>query len=157
MPFPYLNETRELNDLTRKEADSGAFISLSDGVTHYEISGPLHGQVVVLVHGFSVPYYIYDPTFEFLTQAGLRVLRYDLFGRGWSDRPRAKYNVHFFVKQLMDLLDAVQFGQVNLVGLSMGGPITTAFIDQYPGRVNKHILIDPAGAKPIDLSLIIKA
>lgn len=37
------------------------------------------------MHGFSVPYYIWEPTFAALVQAGLRVLRYDLYGRGYSD------------------------------------------------------------------------
>src|SRR5919109_740116 len=64
---------------------------------------------VVLVHGFSVPFFIYDPTFEFLTRAGFRVLRYDLFGRGFSDRPKARYNIDLFVRQLGELLDGVGF------------------------------------------------
>ena len=157
MNFPYLGETEVLNERTRTRAGSGAFIQLPDGVTHYELGGPESSQAVVLVHGFSVPYFIYDPTFSFLTQAGFRVLRYDLFGRGWSDRPRVKYNVHFFVKQLAGLLDALHFGPVNLAGLSMGGPITAAFTHQYPERVSRLILIDPAGARPIDISLVLKA
>jgi len=156
MAFPYLNETEELNEGTRSRAGSGAFVQLTDGVTHYELGGPERGQPVVLVHGFSVPYFIYDPTFSFLAQAGFRVLRYDLFGRGLSDRPRVKYDVHLFVRQLADLLDALQFGPVNLAGLSMGGPIAAAFTVRYPERVTKLVLIDPAGARPVDLSLTLK-
>ena len=75
MSFPYLGENKVLDEMTRKEAGSGAFISLSAGVTHYELDGPENGDLVVLVHGFSVPYFIFDPTFEFLTKAGFRVLR----------------------------------------------------------------------------------
>lgn len=158
MSFSYLGETKELNDETRKEAASGAFVQLHDGVTHYELGGPEDGQLVVLVHGFSTPYFIFDPTFEFLMKAGLRVLRYDLFGRGWSDRPKLSYNIHLFVNQLADLLDALNIKQpIALAGLSMGGPISTAFIDRYPERVSKHILIDPAGAKPIVITRLLTA
>ena len=60
---------------------------LSDGFTHYELGGPPTGHLVVLAAGFSVPYYIWDPTFSALTEAGVRVLRYDYYGRGFSDRP----------------------------------------------------------------------
>src|SRR5512142_1651487 len=121
MPFSYRDETRELNELTRQEA-SGSFIQLSDGFTHYELSNAEAGQTVVLAHGFSVPYFVYDPTFEFLTQTGFRVLRYDLFGRGFSDRPEKQYNIDLFVRQLGDLLDALRFTRpVSLVGLSTGG------------------------------------
>jgi pimeloyl-ACP methyl ester carboxylesterase len=151
MSFSYRDETQELNDLTRREA-SGSFIQLSDGVTHYELSNQKAENTVVLVHGFSVPYFIYDPTFEFLTQAGFRVLRYDLFGRGFSDRPETPYNIDLFVRQLGDLLDALRSTRpVTLVGLSTGGPITAAFTALHPERVNKLVLIDPIGAKPLPI------
>jgi pimeloyl-ACP methyl ester carboxylesterase len=151
MSFSYRDETKELNDLTRKEA-SGSFIQLSDGFTHYDLSNPKAENIVVLVHGFSVPYFIYDPTFEFLTQSGFCVLRYDLFGRGFSDRPETRYNIHLFIRQLGDLLDALHFTQpVTLVGLSTGGPITAAFTALHPERVNKLVLIDPIGAKPLPI------
>ena len=38
MTFPYLNETQELDETTRQDAD-GSFIALTDGVTHYELGG----------------------------------------------------------------------------------------------------------------------
>lgn len=156
MPFPYLGETKELNESTRKEAD-GSFVALTEGVTHYELSGPKDGIPVVLVHGFSVPSFIYDPTFEFLVKSGFRVLRYDLIGRGYSDKPPARYDIHLFVKQLKDLLDALDISKVDLVGLSMGGPITAAFIEMYPRYVRSQVLIDPSGAKRLRLSAVLEA
>jgi pimeloyl-ACP methyl ester carboxylesterase len=156
MSFPYLNEIKELDELARQKAD-GSFITLTDGVTHYALGGPENGKPVVLVHGFSTPYFIFDTTFEFLINAGFHVLRYDLFGRGYSDRPRVDYNNHFFVRQLKDLLDALGLKRINLVGLSMGGPITASFISLYPDYVNKYVLIDPAGAKRISLPLMLEA
>lgn len=156
MPFSYRDETKELNELTRKEA-SGSFVQLSDGFTHYELSNPQAEATVVLVHGFSVPYFIYDPTFKFLTDTGFRVLRYDLFGRGFSDRPETDYNIDLFVRQLGDLLDALRFTRpVSLVGLSTGGPITASYTARFPERVNRLVLIDPVGAKPFALSRILR-
>lgn len=156
MTFPFFDETHELNETTRKDAD-GSFIALTDGVTHYELGGPADGSPVVLVHGFSGPYFIFDTTFEFLATSGFRVLRYDLFGRGFSDRSRADYNIHFFARQLKDLIDAFEMKPVNLVGLSMGGAISAAFIDQYPGYVTRHILIDPTGGKRVAVPPFIEA
>lgn len=156
MSFPYFDENRDLDESTRKEA-GGSFIKLTDGTTHYELSGPENGKPIVLVHGFSVPYFIFDPTFDFLTKAGFRVLRYDLIGRGYSDRPKTAYKIDLFVRQLRDLLEALNLPQVNLLGLSMGGPITASFIDQNPQVVDKFILIDPAGAKRVTLSLLLEA
>lgn len=156
MSFP-LFETKPLNDEARKFA-GGSFVTLTDGITHYELSNPEGRQTVVLVHGFSVPYFIFDPTFDFLTQSGFRTLRYDLFGRGFSDRPRVRYNMDLFVRQLHDLLDALRFTPpVNLIGLSMGGSIAATFTARHPERVQSLTLIDPAGARAISLSPMLKA
>jgi pimeloyl-ACP methyl ester carboxylesterase len=156
MPFFYRDETQDLNEFARKEA-SGSFLQLSDGFTHYQLSNPDAQETVVLVHGFSVPYFIFDPTFEFLTQSGLRVLRYDLFGRGYSDRPEAQYNIDLFVRQLRELLEGVGARRpVHLVGLSTGGPISAVFTERYPERVHKLVLIDPVGAKPFALGRALK-
>jgi pimeloyl-ACP methyl ester carboxylesterase len=152
MPFPARGETKELNDEIRRTV-AGSFIQTPGGLTHYELGGNESGEAVVLIHGFSVPYFIYDLTFEFLTRSGFRVLRYDLFGRGFSDRPAARYDIHLFLDQLTGLLDALHFTRpVSLIGLSLGGIIASTFTVKYPDRVNKLVLIDPAGARPIAFS-----
>ena len=157
MSFPYLNETEELTDTVRATA-GGSFIQLSDGYCHYEINRCERSQTVVLVHGFSVPYYIWDPTFDCLAESGFQVLRYDLFGRGYSDRPNTIYDIHLFVRQLRELLDILELKKpVHLAGLSMGGPISASFADRFPQHIRSLILIDPAGARPVRLSLALKA
>lgn len=164
MSFPYFSETEELTDSARAHA-GGSFVQLSDGVCHYELHFPLpksgEGKgaraIVVLIHGFSVPSFIWDPTFDFLRGSGFRVLRYDLFGRGLSDRPRVRYDIRLFTRQLKDLLDALDLREpVHLAGLSLGGPISAAFADQFPERVKTHILVDPAGARPVQLPAALK-
>lgn len=157
MSFRVRTETKVLSEEEHEKA-GGSFIQLPNGITHYEIGGPASGKVVVLVHGFSVPYFIYDPTFEFLTISGFQVVRYDLFGRGYSDRPVAKYDIDLFVQQLSDLLDSLRLTRpVDLVGLSMGGPIVSAFTVRHPERTRKLVLIDPAGAKPIHPTAFLRA
>jgi pimeloyl-ACP methyl ester carboxylesterase len=111
---------------------------------------------VVLVHGFSVPYYIWDPTFEALEEAGFRVLRFDLFGRGFSDRPFVPYDRELFDRQLGDLLDCLEISNpVNLIGLSMGGVISSTFTVRHPERVARLGLFDPAGF-PLGYSMVFK-
>lgn len=151
MRLHYPGEDMVLNEMTRAEAP-GSFARLPDGMTHYELAGPAEARTVVLVHGFSVPAYIWDPVYDHLIASGYRVLRYDLFGRGWSDRPRVPNNIVLFVRQLRGLLDALGINQpVTLAGLSMGGPISASFTIQNPGLVAANILIAPAGARPIEL------
>ena len=139
-------------------ASGGSYVELKEGVTHFELSGPADAQTVVLVHGFSVPYYIWDPTFTALTSAGFRVLRYDLFGRGWSDRPDATYDPEFFDQQLLQLLDALGIrGPVDIAGVSMGGPIAVNFAVRHPGRVRRVALFDPAYGPAVSLPWKLRA
>ncbi len=136
-------ETLALDEAARRGV-SGSFVRLASGVVHYELAGPAGPRTVVMVHGGSVPYYIWDPTFEALVRAGFRVLRYDLYGRGWSDRPDAIYNADLFDGQLEQLLDALAItGPVDVVGLSMGGPISAAFANRHSERVRTVSLFDP--------------
>ena len=154
-------EKIKLNDTVRASLP-GQFVKLSLGVVHYELAGPENAPTIVLVHGFSVPYYIWDRTFAALTQAGFRVLRYDLYGRGFSDRPEKDYNLDLYDSQLEELLPALNIqGPIDLVGLSMGGPIVASYANHHPDQVRSLILIDPEVAPvsirqifPLNLPLI---
>ncbi len=142
----YMRNDLEKSEISAAVRDSspGSFVHVSYGDVHYELKGPENGRVVVLVHGFSVPYYLWDPTFEALVAQGYRVLRYDLFGRGLSDRPPLRYDADLFERQLAELLDALKIGgQVDLVGASMGGPISAGFACRHQERVRTVSLFDP--------------
>jgi pimeloyl-ACP methyl ester carboxylesterase len=136
-------ERRALDDAARSEAP-GRFVRLDDGVTHYEIAGPDTGRAVVLAAGFSVPAYIWDSLYQGLADSGFRVVRYDYYGRGWSDRPEAAYDQGLFVRQLAGLLDSLGLSApVDLAGLSFGGAIITSFADRHPERVRSLMYFDP--------------
>lgn len=142
-------ETAQLDDAARVGAP-GTFASLSGGTTHYEIAGPDSAQVVVLVHGFSVPMYIWDSTFAALRDAGYRVLRYDLYGRGWSDRPDAAYDGPLYDTQLNELLDTLGVTRpIHLVGLSFGGFVVSHFARGHRRRLSSLTLIDPVTTSPV--------
>lgn len=141
--FYFDEEHIQLNAETRAQFGE-TFVDLPAGTVHYELAGPADGEVVVLVHGFSVPAYLWDPTFETLTQAGFRVLRFDLYGRGHSDRPDVDYTIPFFADQLDQLVEELNLDTpFNLVGLSMGGPIVTQFTNRKPQKVKRLVLMDP--------------
>lgn len=129
----------------------GAFIGSPVGTTYYEVAGPDTGRVALLVHGFSVPSYIWDSTFTSLATAGYRVIRYDLMGRGWSDRPDAAYDGAMFDAQILALLDSLGVrGKVDLFGLSFGGFVTAHFTATHGDRVRTLVLVDPIVEGPND-------
>jgi len=132
-------------DAAARRGVPGRFVALGDGITHYDVQGPDTGQRVLLAHGFSVPSYIWDSTVTALTGAGFRVARYDYYGRGFSDRPAVRYTADLFDRQMLQLLDSLGWnGPVDIVGLSMGGPVTAEFVGRHPERVRSLTLIDPA-------------
>jgi len=132
-------------DSIEREKAKGEFVKISDGIVHYEIGGPKDGSWIVLIHGFSVPMYVWDEAFESLTKEGFRVLRYDLFGRGYSDRPKAVYDFNLYTRQLTELLSALEINdKVSLVGWSMGGGISAVVTAQYPELIDKVVFIAPA-------------
>jgi len=136
-------ESHELTDAVRKQL-SGTFIETPHGVVHYQLAGPKNADLVVLVHGFSVPSYLWEVTFQFLLEEGYQVLSFDLFGRGLSDRPDEKYDLDLYSDQINDLLTALEVNRpIQLLGLSMGGPLVTHFTNRYPEKVNSLILQDP--------------
>ena len=136
-----------LDDAARRGV-AGRFVRLPDGVTHYDLAGPDSGARVVLVHGFSVPAYIWDSTAAALAGAGFRVARYDTYGRGWSDRPDAPYDLALFDRQLVGLLDSLGWrAPVHVMGLSYGGAITATFVSRHPERVRTLTLVDPVAGQ----------
>ncbi|MGH7694024.1 MAG: alpha/beta fold hydrolase [Gemmatimonadaceae bacterium] len=135
---------RQTLDATARASAPGKFVQLSDGTTHYDLSGPDSSRTVVLLSGFSVPFYIWDPTRDALAANGFRVLRYDYFGRGYSDRPKLRYDLATYDNQLTELLDSLGIsGTVDVAGLSMGGAIAANFSDRHPDRVRTLTLVDP--------------
>lgn len=131
----------------------GRFVSLADGMTHYEIGGPDSARTVVLVHGFSVPSWVWDPTVDALTEAGFRTIVYDLYGRGYSDRPDVAYDRELFERQLSGVIDSLAGGgPVDLIGLSMGGAVSVHFTADHPERVRKLVLMAPLN-RPITPTL----
>lgn len=141
--FIFRTERKVLDDEARASAP-GQFIQLNNGWVHYELGGDLSDPLVVLVHGFSAPMYTWDPNFQSLIDAGFSVLRFDIYGRGYSDRPETDYTLNLFINQLEELLKELEIDQpVHLLGLSMGGPITAEYANRHPESLRSLTLVDP--------------
>jgi pimeloyl-ACP methyl ester carboxylesterase len=136
----------------------GCFVRLSHGIVHYKLSGPERGHVVVLIPGLSVPFSIWDRNVPALVSAGFRVLQFDLYGRGFSDRPRVHYTLELFVQQVHELVTALRLAApVSLVGYSMGGPIAASAALRL-GLANTISLIDPLfqWREPLGIAALLK-
>jgi pimeloyl-ACP methyl ester carboxylesterase len=148
--FVYRNPEKATLDASVRAGVPGKFVALGGGTTHYEVAGPDTGRVVVLVHGFSVPAYIWDSTFTALGRAGFRVIRYDLYGRGYSDRPDAAYDGAFYDAQLDDLLTTLKVTEpVDLFGLSFGGYVVAHYATTHRQRLRTLTMVDPSSKRAV--------
>ena len=144
---PYAAERRRLvmDDTARADAP-GAFIDLKHGRTHYRYFGPQSAPLAVCVHGLTTPSFVFEALAEGLVAKGYRVLVYDHYGRGFSDRPTAAQDREFFVSHLDELLNALgEHEKFLLIGYSMGGAVAAAYTAAFPQRVQQLMLLAPAG------------
>jgi 2-hydroxymuconate-semialdehyde hydrolase len=84
-----------------------------------------------------------------------RVIAPDMLGFGYTECPADKtLDQAAWVRQLTDLLDALQVPKVHVVGNSFGGAIALALAHRHPERVEKLVLMGAVGVSfPISAGL----
>ena len=126
--------------------NSGNYIELKNGYTYFEEANQdSETGTVVLVHGFSVPSYILETTFNSIEEKGFRVIMMDLYGRGFSDNPDLPQTDELRANQVIELLDRRNIKEASLVGLSNGGRIISKIAYLKPEIVNELFYIASSG------------
>ena len=124
----------------------GDFVLLSHGMTYYEEANSASDVgTLIFVHGFSVPSYIWSPTYETAAQKGYRVIRMDLYGRGYSANPNVPYTDTLFAKQVLELLEHLKVKQANFLGLSNGGRVISKIAFLNKNVVQRLIYVASSG------------
>jgi esterase len=98
------------------------------------------GPPLVMLHGLTGHARTWDHTAAALSDR-YRVLALDQRGHGdsgWAPR----YGAGLMAEDLLAVLDALQLGQVTLMGLSMGGIVAFLFTASHPERVRDLIVLD---------------
>lgn len=125
---------------------NGQYVELSDGYTYFEEANQDSNLGnVVLVHGYSIPSYIMETTFNSLKERGYRVIMLDLYGRGFSDNPDLPQTDFLRANQVIELMKYREIENAALVGLSNGGRIISKIADLVPNKVNSLFYVASAG------------
>lgn len=129
---------------------NGSIIVLSHGETFVQVDGVANiGPWVVLVHGNTGSSWYFQKLALELAGRGRRVLRYDLYGRGWSACNGFPHTRHLFTGQLAEVLFAHGITEpFDLVGYSIGGQIALLFASLYASRLRTLVVISPAVETP---------
>ena len=90
-----------------------------------------------------------------LVKDHFRVIAPDMAGFGFTERVEGMAcNMNAWVRQTIDLMDALKIEQAHLVGNSFGGALALSMAIKYPERVKKLVLMGSMGVSfPITYGL----
>ncbi len=118
-------------------------VFLPDLRLNAEISGPLSGPPLVLIHALGTNMRIWDEVIPLLPP-GLRVLRFDLRGHGASDVPPGPYAMGALIRDAERLMDHFAVKDAVVLGLSIGGLIAQGLAVKRLDLVRAMILSNTA-------------
>lgn len=132
----FVSANRETETAAQFRAASGyEGAALSDGVTAYKAFGRQDADAVIIVHGGTLGSMAYQGYVQPLVDDGWRVILYDQYGRGYSDRPDTALSIDLMRRQLRDLLDHLDIQKAHLFGVSLGGAVIARFAAEHGERV----------------------
>ncbi|MBO9409654.1 alpha/beta hydrolase [Shimia sp. R9_1] len=147
--WQWKEHTRKSMTRATQQREPGETALIRGRATYYQLDEKSELPLLICIHGWTTASYVWEPLRPRLQHKGYRVLTYDLFGRGFSDRPTADHTAEFFVRQLNDLLEHLKLNDqpFSVVGYSMGGAIAARFASERLHQIERLLLIAPAGMK----------
>ena len=121
-------------------------VDTSYGQTFIRISGPLHGQPLVLLHGLAATSLMWIPNIVGWSER-YRTYALDTIGDpGRSVAWKRMESPADYMRWLDEVLDALQLrAGVHLLGVSYGGWLTSQYALHAPKRLARVVLMAPAG------------
>jgi 2-hydroxy-6-oxonona-2,4-dienedioate hydrolase len=119
------------------------FIQVDGYKIRYLESGHSKGTLV-LIHGLGASAERWNRVIPEFSK-DYHVIVPDLIGFGYSDKPLLDYTPEFFSDFLGKFFDASGIETSNIIGSSLGGQVTAEYAYQNPNRLEKLILVSPAG------------
>jgi pimeloyl-ACP methyl ester carboxylesterase len=139
-----LEQSLQTSGAAAPRVATGRHVELAEGTAYVRIDGPESGNPLVLVHGEAQSCDAFDALVPYLTSAGFRTLRFDLFGHGRSDEARCAYTTELYARQTLDVVAATGFARpAAVVGLSLGAAFAAAAANRRPGWVDRLAVIAP--------------
>ena len=104
------------------------------------------GEKVLLLHGFDSCFLEYRRLKPFLEKKNKLIIP-DLYGFGFSPRSIGnKYGFKYLMRHLNSVLNYFSDNQpIGIIGASMGGALALELARQNPQKINKLLLLSPAG------------
>ncbi len=115
----------------------GNFFNHGSGRIYYTDNGK--GVPVILIHGYLETSAIWEELADGLA-GRFRVIAVDLPGHGKSDILGEVHSMNLMADAVHELLIGLGTGPVYMIGHSMGGYVTMAFVEKYPDMLRAYSL-----------------
>jgi pimeloyl-ACP methyl ester carboxylesterase len=126
--FLYFALDRESIDINEFRLNSGyQEVKLSEGITSYKDIGDKNNKVIVLVHGATFGSLAYEEYVNVFLENNYRVITYDQYGRGYSDRVLSNVSIELMERQLKELIEHCEVEDVILYGVSFGAAVVAKY------------------------------
>ena len=133
----YLALDRENVDIDEFRLNSGyQEVKLSEGITSYKDIGDKNSKVIVLVHGATFGSLAYEEYVNVFLENNYRVITYDQYGRGYSDRVHSGVSIELMEKQLKELIKHCEVEDVILYGVSFGAAVVAKYAANNPENIS---------------------
>ncbi len=124
----------------QEKNNPGNFAEINGAKIWYKVIG--QGEPIVIIPGGPGDSHVYlTPWFDELAK-NFKVIYYDAFGRGRSDRAKdpSEYTFERDVKDLEGLRKVLGFDKWSVLGHSYGGMVAQGYALEFPKSVDKLIL-----------------
>lgn len=105
-----------------------------------------HQPAMIHVHGFGISGTYLLPTAGLLAEE-FRTYVPDLPGYGRSGNPRRTLGITGLADAVAGFMDSVGLERATLVGNSMGSAVTAEFVARHRDRIDRAVLVSPAGGQ----------
>jgi pimeloyl-ACP methyl ester carboxylesterase len=117
----------------------GKFADVNGVKLHYLVAGK--GDPVVLLHGFAQTSHMWRPLIAKLSDKHT-VIAPDLRGFGQSSTPEGGYTKKAMAQDIHALVKSLKYDRIRLVGHDIGLMVAYAYAAQYPGEVDRIVLME---------------
>jgi 2-hydroxy-6-oxonona-2,4-dienedioate hydrolase len=97
------------------------------------------GEPVIFLHGTGGHAEAFMRNFKRHAQH-FRTISMDMIGHGYTDAPDIEYGMDTFVEHLHDVVLALGYGKVSVVGESLGGMVAAHFAIRYPQLARRIVM-----------------
>ena len=112
--------------------------------TRYAEAGPRNAPAVLMLHGTGGHWETFASNLGPMSKH-FRCVAIDMVGNGFSAKPDFDYEIPVYVDHAFATLDALGIERASMIGTSLGSWVAARSALTHPDRVEKLILMSPAG------------